>query len=920
MPAHTDESSADTTPTAVPSGPAFTFRRMAGLDQALLSTDAEWQNLDKLDPKLWMALSCPIHGLEFDAQTLDLLDIDNDRRIRAKEILDAVAWLCQRISHPSHLKERRAELPLALLREDTPEGASLLSAARLVLDKTEAADRTLIDRRQTATALNAAAGYAFNGDGIVPSTSVDAQDASGEAVRHFILTGLTVVGGMRDDSGTSGLDATLAARFREMLREVLQWRQNTHEAELPLGRDTDEAWSLMQRLGPKLDDYFARCRMAAFAPQTLPALNEENELGLQESAEAGLFSVEHLSRRPLARIAAGQPLDLQTGINPAWEKDMRAFRRLFESVLPLTRDGQDSEDAACSLDEDTWRAIQNRFTPYAALLAQKPDFSRAPEDATPFNAPGQPPLALAAADDPLGRAFLPLNPEEVVDKLSDADLDALLSTATEDAFDSYVRRDLAAPRMDALRDLEKLILLHTNLYTLLMNFVSFADFYEPGNKAIFLAGTLYIDSRSCSLCVHVDAVDSHVRLATQSHLCLLYCLCARKGANGEEQTATIAAALTAGTADDLIEGRHGIFVDNAGQVWDSTLLRIVRNPISLREAMWAPYIRFANLVGGQLQKLVAAKDTAIANASSKLASSVTEGQPAAPAKAPQAKQPFDIAKSAGIFAAVSVGISMVSASFTYIAKSLFSLGWWWPMALLCVFIVISGPSMAMAWFKLRRRSLGPLLDASGWAVNTGAPINFTMGGTLTAVGEMPPGAQRSLDDPYGLPARLGHSRARRITISVLALLLLAAAGLGGYWAWKGEAPSWIRFWQSDTPVTSPGDGKSAEKSGQPKPTKPEAPGASGKATDKAQQGTNGTTNSPAKEASPSEAKQKTGDQNQHGKTADNKGSASTTEVQPKAGAAQAPSSEAASTPKPASVLEALVPGAGTAPAPSAAQP
>ncbi|MDD4701536.1 MAG: ABC transporter permease [Desulfovibrio sp.] len=933
MPKNSDKAPADTITPAPPAGPIFTFRRMAGLDQALLSGDAEWQNLSQLDPKLWMALSCPIHGLEFDAQTLALLDTDNDKRIRAKEILDAVAWLCQRISHPSHLKERRADLPLALLREDTPEGAGLLAAARLVLDKTAAADRTRIDRHQTAAALSAAAGYAFNGDGVVPSTSVDMQDESGEAVSHFILTGLKIVGGMRDDSGMPGLNAPLAAHFCEVLQEELQWRQKTAAADLPLGRDTDEAWSLMQRLGPKLDDYFARCRMAAFAPQTLPALNEENELGLQENAEAKLFSMEHLSRRPLARIAAGQPLDLQTGINPAWEKDMRAFRRLFATVLPLAKGDQGSEDTASTLDEDMWRDIQNRFTPYAALLAQKPAFSLAPEDATPYSAPGQPPLALAPADDPLGRAFLPLNPEEVVDKLSDADLHALLSTVTTDAFASYVEQDLAAPRMDALRDLEKLILLHANLYTLLMSFVSFADFYEPGNRAIFLAGTLYIDSRSCSLCVHVDDVNSHVRLATQSHLCLLYCQCVRKDSNGEEHTATIAAALTAGTADDLIEGRHGVFVDNAGHVWDSTLLRIVRNPISLREAMWAPYIRFANLVGEQLQKLVAAKDNAIANASTKLAGSVTEGQPAAPAKAAQAKQPFDIAKSAGIFAAVSVGISMVSASFTYIAKSLFSLGWWWPMALLVVFLVISGPSMGMAWFKLRRRSLGPLLDASGWAVNTGAPINFTLGGTLTAVGEMPPGALRSLDDPYGLPARLGHSRARRMAIGFLALLLLAAAGLGGYWAWKGEAPACIRFWQNKTSPASTGNGKNEAKSAQPDSAGPGAASkAVDKAADKAQQGKNGKANAPAPEAAPSGVKTDSGNQSQNSKATGNKDSASSTEILPKAGAVKTsspgatpppeatPASGATSAPGPASVLKNLMPGAGSARPADTAQP
>ena len=310
-------------------GPVFTFRRMAGLDQALLSTDAEWQDLRLLDPKLWMAMSCPTYGLEFDAQTLTLLDADSDGRIRAREILDAVDWLCQRVSHPSRLRERRAKLPLDILRQDTPEGVNMLAAARLVLDKTGAEDKTSVDRSQAAAALSAAAGYAFNGDGVVPSTSVDVQDATGDEVSRFIIAGLTIIGGMRDDSGMPGLDAALAGHFREALHAVREWRQKTRDADLPLGRDTAEAWSLMQRLGPKLDDYFARCRMAAFAPQTVPALNEENELAAPENAATELFSMDHLSRRPLARIAAGQPLDLQAGINPAWEKDVRAFLRLF---------------------------------------------------------------------------------------------------------------------------------------------------------------------------------------------------------------------------------------------------------------------------------------------------------------------------------------------------------------------------------------------------------------------------------------------------------------------------------------------------------------------------------------------------------------------------------------------------------------
>ena len=111
---------------AASTGPTFSFRRMGGLDQVLLSTDEEWRQLDQLDPKLWMALSCPTHGLEFDARTLSLLDTDQDGRIRSADILEAVAWVCERVKHPARLTQPSTGLPLDNLRDDTPQGAELL--------------------------------------------------------------------------------------------------------------------------------------------------------------------------------------------------------------------------------------------------------------------------------------------------------------------------------------------------------------------------------------------------------------------------------------------------------------------------------------------------------------------------------------------------------------------------------------------------------------------------------------------------------------------------------------------------------------------------------------------------------------------------------------------------------------------------
>jgi len=45
--------------------------------------------------------------------------------------------------------------------------------------------------------------------------------------------------------------------------------------------------------------------------------------------------------------------------------------------------------------------------------------------------------------------------------------------------------------------------------------------------------------------------------------------------------------------------------------------------------------------------------------------------------------------------------------------------------------------MLMAYLKLRRRNLSPLLNANGWAVNAHAYVNITFGATLTKLAKFP---------------------------------------------------------------------------------------------------------------------------------------------------------------------------------------
>jgi hypothetical protein len=95
-----------------------------------------------------------------------------------------------------------------------------------------------------------------------------------------------------------------------------------------------------------------------------------------------------------------------------------------------------------------------------------------------------------------------------------------------------------------------------------------------------------------------------------------------------------------------------------------------------------------------------------------------------------------------------------------------------PLGLLGIVLLISGPSVLLAFLKLRHRNLGPILDANGWAINGRARITVPFGGALTSVARLPEGAERVLDDPYS-----DEGRPWWVYVLVVALLLGVAAAV-----------------------------------------------------------------------------------------------------------------------------------------------
>ncbi|BET65726.1 hypothetical protein ASA1KI_06440 [Opitutales bacterium ASA1] len=700
------------------------FYRVGGLDLVRIETAEDLLNLDQLDQKLWTALACPVKGLEFDEKTLALIDTDGDGRVRAPEVVAAVKWAGSALTDPALLIKGGESLPVAALKDP-----ALVATVREILaglGKSDSATVSLADVGNTAAIF---AATKFNGDGVVTAESAGSDATTASLVGEIVAT----QGGATDRSGKPGVDAGKLGAFYGELAAFDAWTKQAEADKagiLPLGDATGAGLAALEAVRTKIDDFFGRCRLAAFDARAIAALNRQESEFLELAAKDLSVTADEISNFPLARVEASKALPLVEGVNPAWVAAVDAFRTAV--VAPLF--GADKT----SLTESEWAQLKGKFTAYKAWSGSK-----------------------------AGASVASLGIERVR---------AILAGDGRAKIDALIVEDLKlAPQFTGIATVEKLLRFNRDLVRLLHNFVAFTDFYSPDKLAVFQAGTLYLDSRSCELVVRVADGGKHAAMAGLSKAYLAYCNCTRP-ATGE--TMEIAAAFTNGDSDHLMVGRNGIFYDRKGRDWDATITKVIDNPISIRQAFWAPYKKFVRMLEEQAAKRAAAAEAA---SDAKMANAASATANADKAAKPEPKK-FDV----GTIAALGVAVSGIVAVLTAIIGGILGLTWWQiPLAVIGVLLAISGPSMIIAALKLRQRNLGPILDANGWAVNGRVKINIPFGTSLTDIAHLPAGAQRTLDDPFG----------EKKTPWGLYLFLLALVAAAVWVRWDHNKKGGYYFWQ-----------------------------------------------------------------------------------------------------------------------------
>ncbi len=483
---------------------------------------------------------------------------------------------------------------------------------------------------------------------------------------------------------------------------------------IPYGDASDAVLAAFLSIGKKIDDYFIRCSLSKFDSASREKLDVSAEkiAAISDKDTNGCWS--EIAAYPLVHIAENGKLPLNEVVNPAWAKD---FNTLKESAF--SKDYPKADD----ITEEEWKAVAAKLNAYNEWKT---------------NAAGK---------------------GEEATKESQALIDSILK-------------------------LKDFIILYSCFYKFLRNYITFNDFYTAGEEleSTFQAGKLYIDQRCCNLCIRVNDISKHDDISIYSGMFLIYCNCKSKELNKEM---TIAAAITTGDINNLRLGKNGIFYDRNGNDWDATVIKIIDNPISIRQAFWSPYRKFWQWCNDKINKAASDRESqAIGSLTEKAEKATTDLKTAAETQAAGAKpiesstekkQAFDIAKFAGIFAAIGLAIGYITDAIVKTVQGI-SQEWYYPIIFVAgIILVISGPSVFIAWGKLRKRNLAPLLNANGWAVNAASLISILFGATLTTQAKYP---RVELIDPIAAKA---HLRAKRRTIFWIVLILLLALAAVALW-------------------------------------------------------------------------------------------------------------------------------------------
>lgn len=646
--------------------------------QAVISSSEDLMAACALNETHWVATSAPVAAFRMDAEFLRHLDTDQDQRVKAGELKSAVVWTLDVLRDSSGIDAVCTTLHPKAIRQDHPDGRTILPLLESIAG--EGNPVSLAKIRKWRTRLEA---RPVSEAGVVLPEAADREDT-----RRFLSDLLRVMPGADHPSGKKGVNEATLDAFLATARDRLAWlaraesdEPNQRSGVRPLGADTSSAFAVYRDAREAMDRFYALCDVVSVHPDALSRL-WPGEIAAGEDAESIAAS---LRKTPLAEPNPEGVLRIDNRVNPAYAHLLHELRSKL--VIPFF----DRTDEVLSRED--WLRLRAAMETHAKWQAEEPGPSLAP----------------------LGASRL----REMLESRLIENIRALISSQAE-----------AAVSLQQVRTAEKLALFQGNLLTFANNFISFPLLYTPDKRASFEEGTLIMDGRRFNLAVRVPDRAAYLKGIEGG---TMYIMIVRLEHPRRPEGLEVAVPATSGRQGNLKLGKQGIFQDVEGKEWFATVVHISPNPISLTEAMFAPFARLGAAVTRKVESVTQSAEKKLDQAGESL-DLPAPPPPAAPGPAANGQM-----LAGGGIALAALGSSLAFMTKTFAGLSLLEI----IGGLLAAILAVLVPSAIIAMVRLSRRDLSVLLEGSGWAVNQRMTLNRAQRLAFTARPRLPKGSALS---------------------------------------------------------------------------------------------------------------------------------------------------------------------------------
>lgn len=547
------------------------------------------------------------------------------------------------------------------------------------------------------------------------------------------------LGWVHDAQGRDGIRAGHLDRFEAATAAYLDWVE--HPVAVAGLSEPLAAWRALDDVVDKLHEFFALSELAGLDPRiaTVPGLADD---ALEGRAWAHRDEAERLLlAAPLARPEPSGRLDGTGWLNPAWRTRWDAL--VTHTLVPLGRDA--------SLDRSELRELKGRFRDYGAWQARKAGAEVA--------SVGLETLEHWDAHPEIAQRLRALFAEE---------------------------QDVAE-ELESLVALEQLILSQRWMLELVNSFVGFSRFYNPALRSLIEVGTLIMDGRRFNLCVRIESVEAHRALAKAGLIYLAYV---------EVQTTPepmlVAVAVTGRERGRLFVGKRGVFYDADQVSYEALVVELLDNPISVSEALLRPFRRLGTYLAERSEAFTAGRYDALEE--------TVGGTLDGPGEAPGAAQTAAPTNTRELFLSGGIALAAVSSALAYVAETLshIEVGSL-VLSLLGLILLAIVPAALIAAWRIHRRDLSIVLEASGWAINQQLRIPTWAGSVYTQRPPFPDDARLEGTELLRQYRRdvvedeVEVRRQRLMLVLLLVVILGAAVGVFEQWLTHSQAgAAWLQ--------------------------------------------------------------------------------------------------------------------------------